>query len=223
MTLGIISAILFVITAAKFITKRTSNKQLDRLMLKIHKISSFALFLVSIVHMILGWQLRYQRPVVMTVLGLVMTALIVLLILSHYYMRRKHKQWLLFHHIATILILICLCIHAIVGFTSLNAYQNKVAEITFMQDVKLEQLHDGEYVGSYDVGYIYAKVKVSIIDGKIQAVTLLEHRNEHGKPAEVIVDEFVKEQKFDVDAVSGATNSSKVIKKAVENALSSGN
>jgi uncharacterized protein with FMN-binding domain len=36
------------------------------------------------------------------------------------------------------------------------------------------------------------------------------------------VDQIVSEQKIDVDAISGATNSSKVIKKAVENALENG-
>ena len=34
-----------------------------------------------------------------------------------------------------------------------------------------------------------------------------------------MVDKIIKEQNTDVDAVSGATNSSKVIKKAVEEAL----
>lgn len=42
-----------------------------------------------------------------------------------------------------------------------------------------------------------------------------------GKTAEVIADSIVDEQKIDVDAISGATNSSTVIKKAVENALKS--
>ena len=40
-----------------------------------------------------------------------------------------------------------------------------------------------------------------------------------GKAAEVIVDKVVATQKIDVDAVSGATNSSNVIKKAIENAV----
>ena len=42
------------------------------------------------------------------------------------------------------------------------------------------------------------------------------------KAAETVINEIVDEQRIDVDAVSGATNSSIVIKKAVENALKSG-
>lgn len=47
----------------------------------------------------------------------------------------------------------------------------------------------------------------------------MEHRHERGKAAEVVIEKIIKEQKIDVDAISGATNSSTVIKKAVENAL----
>ena len=43
--------------------------------------------------------------------------------------------------------------------------------------------------------------------------------NGRGKPAEIVADRIIQEQRIDVDAVSGATNSSVVIKKAVENAF----
>lgn len=58
-------------------------------------------------------------------------------------------------------------------------------------------------------------------NGEIANINILEHRHERGKTAEVIADSIVDEQKIDVDAISGATNSSTVIKKAVENALKS--
>jgi uncharacterized protein with FMN-binding domain len=48
---------------------------------------------------------------------------------------------------------------------------------------------------------------------------LLEHKNEHGKLAEIIINRIISEQKIDVDAVTGATNSSKVIEGAIQNAL----
>ena len=43
---------------------------------------------------------------------------------------------------------------------------------------------------------------------------------ERGKTAETIIDNMVKEQKLEADAVTNATNSNKVIIKACENALS---
>ena len=81
---------------------------------------------------------------------------------------------------------------------------------------------DGTYIGEYDVQYIYAKVKVTVKDEKIKEITLLEHRNERGKSAESILDAIVKKQQVEVDAVTQATNSSRVIMKAVDNALEKG-
>ena len=66
---------------------------------------------------------------------------------------------------------------------------------------------------------IYAKVEVTIQNGEITGIRILEHKNERGQAAEAVVDRIVAEQRIDVDAVSGATNSSTVLKKAVENAL----
>ncbi|MDD3240790.1 MAG: FMN-binding protein [Lachnospira sp.] len=85
--------------------------------------------------------------------------------------------------------------------------------------MNLENVADGVYVGDCNVGYIYAKVRVTVADHKLVKTELLEHRTERGKPAEVILDTMVSQQKTEVDAVSGATNSSKVIMRAVENAL----
>lgn len=67
--------------------------------------------------------------------------------------------------------------------------------------------------------FIYAKVEVTVQAGVITNIDILEHLNERGSRAEVVVDRIIEEQKIEVDAVSGATNSSTVIKKAVENAL----
>ena len=67
--------------------------------------------------------------------------------------------------------------------------------------------------------FVYAKVEVTVQNGVITNIDILEHKNRRGSHAEVVVDRIIEEQKIDVDAVSGATNSSTVIKKAVENAL----
>ena len=72
------------------------------------------------------------------------------------------------------------------------------------------------------MNFIYAKVEVTVQNGEITNINILEHRHERGKTAEAITNKIVDEQKIDVDAISGATNSSTVIKKAVENAIKSG-
>ncbi len=61
--------------------------------------------------------------------------------------------------------------------------------------------------------------KKAVSETTFTNINILEHRNERGKSAEAVTNRIVEEQTIDVDAVSGATNSSTVIKKAVENAL----
>ena len=97
-------------------------------------------------------------------------------------------------------------------------WRNKIREI-HIQDIDISEAEDGVYVGEYDAGYIYAKVEVTIENGNIAELRILEHGNERGEAAEVITEEIKRQQKLDVDAVTGATNSSSVIKKAVQNAL----
>ncbi|EKQ51558.1 MULTISPECIES: FMN-binding protein [unclassified Clostridium] len=104
---------------------------------------------------------------------------------------------------------------------SLRNYQKTIKELTISK-VDLSKISDGVYIGSYDVDFIAAKVSVTVKSHKIENIDLLEHKTDRGKPAEVITDRVVKAQSLQVDAVSGATNSSKTILKAIENALVSG-
>ena len=118
---------------------------------------------------------------------------------------------------AILLFLISLIFTA-VHLKSVADYKIAVKEITF-GNVDITDVPNGVYVGEYDVDFVYAKVEVTVQNGVITNIDILEHKNGRGSPAEVVVDRIVAEQKIEVDAVSGATNSSTVIKKAVENAL----
>ncbi len=97
-------------------------------------------------------------------------------------------------------------------------YQQAVKETVF-DGIDAANIPDGTYTGEYDVNFIYAKVEVTVESGKIVSINILEHRHERGKAAETVIEKIIEEQKIDVDVISGATNSSTVIKKAVENAL----
>ncbi len=84
-----------------------------------------------------------------------------------------------------------------------------------------EGLNDGEFEGKSKSFPNSAKVKVIIVDGRITEVEMLKHgSSSRGRPAaEQIPGMIVEAQRADVDAVSGATNSSRVIMNAVQNAL----
>lgn len=83
----------------------------------------------------------------------------------------------------------------------------------------LSNTADGTYTGSEDGDIVKASVEVTVKDHAITKIALISHENGKGQRAEVIVDDIVKANSLEVDAISGATYSSGVIKVAVYNAL----
>lgn len=106
------------------------------------------------------------------------------------------------------------------SFVDLKTYQKQVEEIT-ISNVDLSKVEDGNYTGSYEVLWVAAEVKVNVKNHKIEGIELVRHKNGKGASAEIIPNKVVEAQSLAVDIVSGATSSSKVILKAIENALSS--
>lgn len=86
-------------------------------------------------------------------------------------------------------------------------------------DVDLTQVSDGTYKGSYSYSPVSAEVEVTVKDHKITKIDILSHDTGFGKKAEAITGEVIEKGTLKVDAVSGATHSSIVILKAIENAL----
>jgi len=110
---------------------------------------------------------------------------------------------------------------AIFGFIYLNrvkSYQDKVDKIV-IEDVDLKQIKDGKYYGEFDADMVAAKVEVDIKDNVIKDIKLIEHKTDKGASAEVIPQKVVDAQSLKVDTISGATNSSKIILKSIQNAL----
>lgn len=104
---------------------------------------------------------------------------------------------------------------------SIRDYKAKVNALTF-DEIDLTKIEDGVYEGRCDTGIVRARVQVTVRDHRLESIELLEHENGRGTPAEAILAQMVQDQTTAVDAVSGATCSSKVIRKAVENALAEG-
>ena len=81
-------------------------------------------------------------------------------------------------------------------------------------------LRDGTYQGSFRGGPNKALVTLIVKDRKIAHIIIDEHQAWRGKKAEApIIERIIATQSTRVDAVSGATNSSRVIMNAVQNAL----
>ena len=123
------------------------------------------------------------------------------------------------------LIIGCVCVVVVIVLffggrflADMGKYRSIVAGIV-IQTPDISLIQDGTYNGNCDAIIIAADVDVVVKDHKITDIKINEHKNGRGAGAEVITDEVLANQSLNVDTVSGATNSSKVILKAIETAL----
>lgn len=103
-------------------------------------------------------------------------------------------------------------------FARLEANLNELVAME-MSTPDLSTIGTGIYHGSYSMFPVTAEVKVVVQDHVITSIELTKHDHGKGVAAEVIPSKVVEAQSLQVDAVSGATYSSKVILKAIENAF----
>ena len=97
-------------------------------------------------------------------------------------------------------------------------YEVRNAEI---KDIDLNEIADGKYTGEFSYGETRCMVEVIVKDHRIEAINVLECGTpEYASKAEAVLDSIIDKQKTNVDAVSGATTTSKALLKAVESALS---
>nr|WP_246566680.1 FMN-binding protein [Tissierella simiarum] len=82
------------------------------------------------------------------------------------------------------------------------------------------EIHDGIYTREYIQSPVKTVVQVEVENHQISKIEILEHQNGLGQKAETIVDDVLNQQILNVDSITGETVSSKVILKAIENALS---
>ena len=129
----------------------------------------------------------------------------------------KKKQLII---LAVLMIVIVGGYLGVKSYNDLKTYRKQVADIT-VSNVNVSEIADGTYTGSYDVLWVAAEVKVTVKNHKIEEIELVKHENGRGASAEIIPGKVVEAQSLEVDIVSGATSCSKVILKAIENALNS--
>lgn len=111
---------------------------------------------------------------------------------------------------------------AIVASVVFIGLTNNMKEIRAIEIIDIDisnvnnQTVTGEYYYQDQIG---ATVEVKIEEGRITSIVFIEHIAGLGEKAEIITEDIIREQSLDVDAISGATTSSHVIKLAIQNAL----
>lgn len=88
--------------------------------------------------------------------------------------------------------------------------------------VALGNVKDGIYEGAAETPLIKVTVEVTVQDHKLKDIRLLRHENGQEAPAEAMIPDMLLRNTSEVDAVSGATMSSKAIRAAVRDALAKG-
>ncbi len=132
----------------------------------------------------------------------------------------KKKQVLILAILLVVIIGGYFSVKGIKAYADLKTYQKQVADIT-IANVDVSKVADGTYTGKCEVLWVAAEVNVTVKNHKIEGIDLVKHKNGRGTSAEIIPGKVVEAQSLEVDIVSGATSSSKVILKAIENALNS--
>lgn len=136
-------------------------------------------------------------------------------------MRRKQPVFLI--TLAVIIVIVYFGVTTVKSYVKTIGANLEQLAATSISDVDISEAANGVYIGSYHVFPVTAEVKVTIKDHRISNIELTKHINGRGTSAEVIPARVVESQTLAVDAVSGATYSSKVILRAIENALNSAN
>lgn len=216
--LGFLLLFCFCILSMKFFSRKLKLKKADMVLMKLHKPISAIFLVICFLHIVLVLSVFKTRNPFVYVTGSIAVIFSILIILLCHFIKKDKKRRFLCHRLLSAALLLAIIGHVIIFNIDFQHYQTTVEGI-HLDGIDISDLADGKYVGNFDAGYIYAQVEVEIAEGTISSIILITHENERGEIAEQVINDITKTNSFPVDAVSGATNSSKVIQKAVENAL----
>lgn len=97
-------------------------------------------------------------------------------------MRLSRKRILIF---TVILLFLIGLIFAVVYLKIVTDYKKAVRETVF-SDINISNVPDGIFVGEYDVDFVYAKVDVTVRNGIITNIDIVERKNGRGKPQKLL-------------------------------------
>ena len=90
-----------------------------------------------------------------------------------------------------------------------------------IKNVDFTAVPDGAYHGQCGAFLVAAEIEAKVRDHRVSDIRILKQRCGKGYDGRLVVDRVLKEQTLNVDAVAGATASSRCILIALERALTS--
>jgi uncharacterized protein with FMN-binding domain len=139
--------------------------------------------------------------------------------------KRKEKERKRTGAVVVIVIAVVIALLTVVYFECIKSTPGPSSDVT--KGIKLGPVAAGKYGDDVTKGYskrgfVKVRVRVSVIYGKIESIDVLSHRHLWPKARQAtkeIPQRIMDKQRTDVDAVSGATLSSRAIMLAVQDAL----
>ncbi len=131
-------------------------------------------------------------------------------------MKKRYKVLIIIGSVVVVLVVAGIIAFSIIGK---NLEALKTVEV---KDIDISSVADGTYTGSYNAFPVTAEVSVTVKGHEITDIVIKSHGHGPDHGADAITGEVIEAQSLKVDAVSGATMSSKVMLLAIEDALEKG-
>lgn len=129
---------------------------------------------------------------------------------------KKKRRWIILITVAIVLIIIGFVAKAF--FEKTERALEALTQTTFVE-IALNKVPDGSYKGYFNQFPVEVELITTVKNGEITDIKLIKHVNGQGQDGERVIPAVVKAQSLKVDTITGATYSSIVILKAVENSL----
>jgi uncharacterized protein with FMN-binding domain len=129
----------------------------------------------------------------------------------------KKRRWL----IILVIVVIILVVGGIIAKDFLDKTEKALEALKNMSfaEIIIDEIPDGSYKGSFNQFPVEVELITTVKNGEISDIELTKHITGQGHDAEQITGDIIREQSLQVDTVTGATYSSLVILKAVEDSL----
>lgn len=211
------------------IKKHGIFKDLNRKLRKYHKHFGVLLIITGFVHGFFS-----SEPVLSLNPGTICWVLSILLGLNWVFRKLfdKSKDWLFYHRILTIGLILALVLHIfnvgiqapklLMNLSAPSRNNNKISSI--IKEFQGVELKDGTFEGEAEGFRPGLKVSVEIKNNSITDIKIIEHNEENSniykRAMEELPQSIIGNQDLDVDTVSGCTMTSVGIINAVNDALS---
>jgi uncharacterized protein with FMN-binding domain len=164
------------------------------------------------------YRLYEDQAINYTIIQLILiTTIITISVFKPWGKRKVRKKFSRKIITGTALIFILLLSGSVIGQYSMLSYYRNLP----IKQINLDHKKNGNYHGVVNYGYDY-EVEVYVNNHRIENINFIKNRESHyAQLATGIKEKIIREQTIDVEAVTGATTSSRVLLKAVETALSS--